>query len=141
MIQSTPSWKNGRVIAYGSVGRAGQGTQYPCDTNPRSILWTPDGRILPIPCLSGDLRCRADDINTQGEIVGGSYRSDLKGFRAVLWRHGDPIDLNRCVTLETGESLYEALYLNDEGQILAACTRNALFTRYVLLTPKNPKTK
>ena len=76
------------------------------------VLWR-DGRVTDLGVLQPGPNEMgiALDINTQGDVVGGSAGPD--GQHAVLWRDGDVIDLG---TLDGHGSFANAI--NDRGQIV-----------------------
>jgi probable HAF family extracellular repeat protein len=84
-----------------------------------AFLWK-NGVMTDLGTQDGDPCSNALNINSKGQIVGGS--SDCFGFRhAFLWEHGGPmIDLNTLVAPSSGLTLTQAGYINDRGEIAGA---------------------
>jgi probable HAF family extracellular repeat protein len=112
----------GQVVGYGYV-----------PTGDRAFLWTPNepngssGSMVDLGELPGGIdRSNAYDINSQGQVVGESWRD---GPRAFLWTPTTPngttgvmVDLNRVVDPVSGAgwTLRYARAINDAGQIVGS---------------------
>jgi hypothetical protein len=84
-----------------------------------------DDEFYPLESLPGPLNTFTRAMNNAGDIVG------VSNDRAVLWPAGSltPIDFNTLVDLP-GETLVEAMDINNAGQILARG-----FNGYYIFTP------
>jgi probable HAF family extracellular repeat protein len=88
-------------------------------------LGTPDGD----PCSS------ALSINATGLIVGAGSNCE-SALHAALWDNGGPaVDLNTLIPSNPGVLLYEALYINDRGDIAALGTLSNGDIHSFVLTP------
>lgn len=89
-----------------------------------AALWQ-EGTTTDLGTLPGDACSAADAINSAGQIVGGSGFYDAPYFpactdlieHAVLWDHGQIIDLNSLVPPGADLTLTEAWFINDRGEI------------------------
>ncbi len=98
-----------------------------------ACLWDPD-QFLPVVTDLTPLDSTpsyAHSINNGGVVVG---QRTVNGARGFLWDsvHGMQ-DLNTM--LPAGWSCYDAIKINDNGQILANCVFNGIFS-VVVLTPQ-----
>ena len=86
-----------------------------------AFLWK-DGVMTNLGTLPGDPCSSAEGINSRGQIVGSSSAQCTFAHtdtRAFLWESGGPmIDLNIFVPPGSGLKLFEAGYVNDQGEIL-----------------------
>jgi len=84
-----------------------------------------DDAITNLGTLSGNSCSAADAINSNGQVVGGSGFNDSAFFpactdaveHAVLWEHGQILDLNSLASAPSGLTLNEATFINDRGEI------------------------
>lgn len=88
------------------------------ETARHMVLWK-DGRVIDLGNIGGDAWNTPMAINQQGDVVGFANTAPGNGFhlRAFLRSHagGPPIDLG---VLYPGDSLSEALGINDRGQVV-----------------------
>jgi probable HAF family extracellular repeat protein len=91
------------------------------------------GTMLDLGTLGGDDSWAAA-INNAGVIVGYSFNADYD-TRAFLYYRGRMVDLNNLISPDSGWVLYEALGINDHGQIVGVgrCPRGT--EHAFLLTP------
>ena len=123
----------GAVVGY-SRGPAGT----------RAFLWTSQNGMQSLPSLPGGSVTRALALNAKNEVVGNS--GSALGARAVLWNAaGKAQDLHALVPLPPGVTLFEAVGINDHGEIVAmgGDERNVHgfhegSNRVFLLTPSGP---
>ncbi|MGA2185188.1 MAG: hypothetical protein ABSH47_19390 [Bryobacteraceae bacterium] len=87
------------------------------------------GSMIDLGTLGGTYS-QAQGINANGQVVGIAYTSTGE-HHAFLYRGGAMTDLNSLVTLRTGVYLWEAVGINDNGQI----TANGSDGHAYLLTP------
>jgi uncharacterized membrane protein len=102
----------------------------------KAVAWH-SGDATVLPSLTGLSMARAISANDRGQIVGhatGFYGFPTFDGRAVLWEHGNAIDLNTAAELPTGWVLREASDINSRGQIVGYATTPE-GTRGFLLTP------
>jgi probable HAF family extracellular repeat protein len=114
-IELAPGIARGEARA---INRKGQiaGTSIATDGTARAFL-RDFGMSRNLPPLSGDASSEARAINVDGDVVGRSGTADLTTSRAVLWRDGVAIDLNRQIA-EEAWTLSIATGINDVGQIV-----------------------
>lgn len=93
------------------------------------------GAVIDIGTLGGPVST-ALGLNNLGVVVGTSYSTPVGGVRAFVYRDGKMEDLNSLVDLSDGvvQSLFEAVAINDRGQILCTGNGRNLSTAF-LLTP------
>jgi probable HAF family extracellular repeat protein len=87
------------------------------DGTHHGFLWE-NGVLHDLPPLAGDPCSNAFSApNARNEVVGNA--TDCQGFpfAAVLWRHGQPVDLNTLIA-PTTLHLTEADHINDRGEII-----------------------
>ena len=78
----------------------------------------------------------AYDVNSVGEAVGAAAPApDTPGTRALLWRNGHIVDLNRLLPPNSGWTLEEAHAINSRGQIAGTGHFHGS-PRAFLLTPR-----
>jgi probable HAF family extracellular repeat protein len=77
-------------------------------------------RMVYLGTLPGCRHSRAYDINDLGRIVGTCAIATNRGLtpRALLWDHGQPLDLNDLIDPESGWDLTCARGLNKRGEIV-----------------------
>jgi probable HAF family extracellular repeat protein len=84
-----------------------------------AALWT-GGKITDLGSVDGDPCSRALSINSKGQIVG--FTAATCGGNAThsfLWQDGGPaVDLGTLVQSGSGLSLTQAIYIDDEGEIV-----------------------
>jgi probable HAF family extracellular repeat protein len=99
-----------------------------------AFLWK-NGVMTDLGTQDGDPCSNALNINSKGQIVGGS--SDCFTFlHAFLWEHGGPmIDLNTFVPPDSDLTLTEATFINDRGEIGAQAVLPNGDSHAVLLIP------
>lgn len=112
-------WKNGQIVDLGDLSVAndindrGQvvGTSS-CGGSTCASIWD-NGTLTQFGANTV-----AEGINNLGWGVGYSDASSLNGRRALLWKDGRALDLNRAIDPSLGWTLYEATAINDKGQIV-----------------------
>jgi probable HAF family extracellular repeat protein len=83
----------------------------------RAFLWVHgSATAVDIGTLDGDPVSEAFAINSNGQVVGVSFGDAVRGPRAFLYEHGELIDLNDLVDIET-DVLLSAQDINEAGQI------------------------
>ena len=87
--------------------------------------------------VPGDNASDAYAINSAGSIVGLDCDSlACQSIKAFLWENGGPmVDLNTLVYPPSTLHVYEAVYINEPGEILGEATDSSGDTRAVLLVP------
>jgi probable HAF family extracellular repeat protein len=75
-------------------------------------------------------------INNKGQIVGWSAASltDILPSHALLWEHGEMINLQTRISARSGGTLLAASGINDRGQIDGIGLHNGEYRNF-LLTP------
>jgi uncharacterized membrane protein len=78
---------------------------------------------------------QAHKINASGQIVGLSGVTNGPGYHAVLWLNSTspPIDLNLILSNDSGLELYQALGLNDSGEIVGIAVTNGSYHAFAAL--------
>lgn len=132
-LLGTLGGNNGSVEGINDNGKVVGHSNKPSE-NIHAFSWqVGDSSLTDLGTLFGAGSSYANDINTGGQIVGSSA-GDVAGGpqHATLWQSGatSPIDLNTLVAMPFGY-LYEAVGINDAGQIIANATNGRAF----LLTP------
>jgi probable HAF family extracellular repeat protein len=97
-----------------------------------AFLWK-NGEKTDLGLLPGDTWSEPAVINSQGQIVGSSGTANSQS--AVLWEHGQIVDLNTLVDPGSGLFLYAGLYINDPGEIAAFAGDSSGNNHDVLLIP------
>lgn len=117
---------SGRIVGEGVNCQSGQLTR--C-----ALSWS--GADAVVLDTLGGASALANDINAGGQIVGAS---DTAGNQqhAVIWTAGVVADLNLLITNVDDWLVYDALAINDVGQIVGhAYNLSSRETRSVVLTP------
>ena len=98
------------------VGQAGVPGSVSCNEWPmHAFLWR-KGMMSDLGSLDGIPFSTALSINAKGQIVGNVGDAVL----ATLWEDGGPlVDLNTLIPSNPGLVLFDALYINDSGEIAA----------------------
>lgn len=98
------------------VGQAGLPGSASCNQWPmHAFLWR-KGVMTDLGSLDGIQFSTALSINAKGQIVGNVGDAVL----ATLWEDGGPlVDLNTLIPSNPGLVLFNALYINDRGEIAA----------------------
>jgi probable HAF family extracellular repeat protein len=111
------------------VGQAGLPGSVSCDQC-HAFLWR-KGVMSDLGSLDGIQFSTALSINASGQIVGNVGDAVL----ATLWEDGGPlVDLNTLIPSNPGLVLFDALYINDSGEIAAQGTlANGDFHSFVLI--------
>jgi probable HAF family extracellular repeat protein len=138
-------WERGRMAALGTLGGSysgpaainnrGQivgGSSLPGNVTGHAALWR-QREAKDLGTLPGDLFSEAFDITDQGQITGLSC-SSAGDCRAVLWTHGNPVDLNTLISNSPGWQLTDAQAENARGQIVGDGIHDGQPHAY-LLTP------
>ncbi len=99
----------------------------------QAVLWE-NGQARVLDPIAGDRGAAAYDINDAGQIVGFSILPTAYEFRAVLWDHGETVDLSGSVIDAPGWSLGQAQGINASGQIVGWGNFKGAY-RSFLLTP------
>lgn len=81
-----------------------------------AFLWR-GGTITDLGSVSGTSLSRADFINSQSQVVGGSWACDNSVFDGFLWENGSMVDLNELVPANSALHIVWAPFINDEGVI------------------------
>lgn len=121
-----------------AINNAGVGIGYTGHTfEERPFMVMPDNTVVPIDFsalnLTGAIGVTASGINSHGDIVGRA--SDDSTFGIWLFSNGEAVLLNDQVADLTGwDGLYNALGINDAGQIVGTGLYNGVTTAF-LLTP------
>jgi probable HAF family extracellular repeat protein len=101
----------GVVVGFANV----PGGKSPGSFHAHAFVWTALAGMRDLGTLPGDSISEALGINDEGVIVGESCGAS--GCRAVLWRGGNIVDLNRQVARGYTDQLVFANDINDAGEI------------------------
>jgi probable HAF family extracellular repeat protein len=84
-----------------------------------AFLWR-NGVMTDLGTVGTDPCSFANNINSKGQIVGGSQNAECNPFtHAVLWENGEPgVDLNTLISPSTGLQLIVADWISDRGEIV-----------------------
>ncbi len=99
-----------------------------------AFLWR-HGVMTDLGTIGTDPESDAGSINSQGQIVGGTFMpgADLRGW---LWEHGGPIvDLQNLILPGSGLTVIGANLINDRGEIGASGMLPNGHTHAILLIP------
>jgi probable HAF family extracellular repeat protein len=101
---------SGEVVGY---------SYFPGDLVKHAFLWK-NGVMTDLGTVVGDPCSFAYNINSKGQIVGGSQNSVCEPFtHAVLWEPGEPgVDLNTLIPADSGLQLVVADWINERGEIV-----------------------
>lgn len=102
----------------------------------RGFVWD-DGQITYIDSLGG-VSSTALDVNKHGWVVGSSQLASGESH-GYLYRNGELIDLNTLLAPGSGWTIYDALSINDQGDILVYGD-SAQYTGYAVLSVPEPAT-
>jgi probable HAF family extracellular repeat protein len=102
-----------------------------------AALWRRGG-IKDLGNFASDPYGSATGLNSRGQIVGVSSKSDGTEPHALLWEDGDVTNLQSLVPTRSGWLLQFAGSINDRGQIVGWGLNNGKF-RAFLLTPAHGK--
>jgi probable HAF family extracellular repeat protein len=105
----------------------------PASPATRGFVWN-DGQIDYIGTLGG-ASSTALDINNRGWVVGSSALAD-GGRHGYLYIDGELIDLNTLLAPGSGWTVYDALSINDQGDIVVYGTTGENFGYAVLTVPE-----
>jgi probable HAF family extracellular repeat protein len=97
-----------------------------------AVQWQ-NGNLNDLGTLAGDFASIANDINSQGQVVGASV-SDTFSPRAFVWQNSVMTDLNTLIPADSGWILLSASHINDMGQIAGNGFLNGVLHAF-LLTP------
>jgi probable HAF family extracellular repeat protein len=86
-----------------------------------AVLWR-NGVMTDLGTVPGDPCSFASNINSKGQIVGGSQNDECDPFtHAVLWENDEPgVDLNTLISPGSDLQLVVAYWINDRGEIVGA---------------------
>jgi probable HAF family extracellular repeat protein len=109
------NWINepGEVVGDASLPEQCAGS--PTDMG-HAFLWK-KGAMTDLGSVNGTSLSRADFINSQTQIVGGSWACDNSVFDGFLWEDGSIFDLNALVPADTPLHISWASFIDDEGVI------------------------
>ena len=107
-----------------------------------AFLWE-KSTMINLGALPGNACSAADAINSAGQIVGGSGFYAAPFFpactdaveHAVLWDHGQILDLNTFVPAGSDLTVNEAFFINDRGEISGIGTLSNGDQHTLLLVP------
>src|SRR5271166_1471287 len=104
-----------------------------------AALWS-HGKVTNLGTLSGDNLANANGINSAQQIVGLSCAlpcNDRTEERAFLWENGGPmVDLNALVSPPSNLHVYDGIYINDSGELVAFALDPSGNIRAVVLVPQ-----
>jgi probable HAF family extracellular repeat protein len=148
-----PPYAGDVVSSVGSINENGQvvGASGPCyfpgpQAQAHAVIWQ-NGTAIDLGNLGGSEGNAANDINSSGQIIGGSDLPGDQAQHAFLWQNGTGMkDLGTL----PGDTFSYAFGINDKGQIVGqscpasgACRgfiwQNGRMTDLNLLVPPNPK--
>jgi len=109
-----------------------QAVVFDADSGTLSAIESPQGPLT--------VQSSADDINSQGDVV-GYFNHDGLHDRAFLYRSGTLYDLNDLIPPGSGWVLRDAVSINDGGQIVGRgeLPGQPYTIAYFLLTPSTPQ--
>lgn len=124
-------WENGKAVDLGSLGGVtGRialgmnnrddvvgGSDLSGDTATHAFLWTKEaGKMLDLSPVGDDFFSTAISVNDARQVTGVSIGAT--DIRAVLWREGQPTDLNTLVSGNSSLYLILACSVNESGEII-----------------------
>jgi probable HAF family extracellular repeat protein len=91
----------------------------PGDQVKHAFLWR-KGVMTDLGTVPGDPCSFAYNINSRGQVVGGSQNAECNPFtHAVLWENGEPgVDLNTLIPHGANLQLVVANWINNRGEIV-----------------------
>jgi probable HAF family extracellular repeat protein len=123
-----PNWINdkGEVIGF---------SDFEGDQTGHAYLWR-DGVMMDLGTLGTDPASEAGSINSQGQIVGGTFVFNGPDLHGWLWEHGGPIvDLENLILPGSSLTVIAGNYINDLGEIGGRGTLPNGDTHAMLLIP------
>jgi probable HAF family extracellular repeat protein len=145
-------WQNGQMIAL--TGPGGAESRRPTvardindegivagyadlsgDLNYEPLTWR-NGAVDTLPLPSDRPIGQAFALNNAGDIIGRATAAlyEIEQYRALLWRHGQVIDLNSLIPSNSGWVLTDAAHISDSGHIVGRGLVNGELHGF-LLTP------
>ncbi len=88
------------------------------DNRIAAFIWNPENGMHEIKFPNDAFQVIGRGINARGDVVGDGY-SDHGPCCTFLWREGVTVNLNDLLEPGSGWSIYQALDINDGGQIAA----------------------
>lgn len=117
-LGTLPGFSRSQAWALNDTGQVVGGGFSPTDEF-HAFLWDERGGMRDLGTLAGFPRSRAWAINNTGRVVGIAFTMDSRWVsRAVLWDVGGIRDLTSLLPPQAGWDLWEALSINQRGQIV-----------------------
>lgn len=88
------------------------------DNRIAAFIWNPENGMREITFPNDGFQVIGRGINARGDVVGDGY-SDHGPCCTFLWRDGVTVNLNDLLEPGSGWNVYQALDINDNGQIAA----------------------
>ena len=127
-IYSSANWINdaGEVVGWATT---------PSDQTSQAFLWK-NGVMTDLGTVDSDLCSQAYSINSQGQIVGGSYIDCGQDTHGFLSENGGPmVDLQTLIPPGSRVTVLYATDINDRGEIVASGVLSNGDGRSVVLIP------
>jgi probable HAF family extracellular repeat protein len=102
-----------------------------------AVLWR-KGQVIDLGVVPGDLCAEGMAINSRGQVVGYSNHDECHTAHhahGFLWEHGRLFDLNQLVSNRTNLVVYEAVRINDRGEIAGNAWTPGGDRRAIVLIP------